>query len=333
VKIKLSTLSEMPIAVDSYGEKVSIMLNLGNHLREQPFAAIEKKMFGGRGEVFAQDRYISFKSNGSFSKLKKEETINYSDIGEFEPFNGSTGLEWNFAGTTGKFTIGLMFYGKVKGIGPQNIFWYDLKEFPPRSGAFYKLLSAVIPRTGLTANLKTSAVKNQLEEAMAVFNAEKTAEDIGLKLSLADVKYPGFSALQIAFSTLLAATTIATETTRDSYLEVFRSLDRIYINILKKLMVDYNAKLGNMFTREQKIYEADEKFQRLSSLWYLRQIMNLHFAEKHLPEAETTAWPLKVLKPRARTYQRNNMSKVEINLPTHEIYEEAIAHFDNVPTE
>ncbi len=325
MKIKLNTLSEMPIAVDSYGEKVSIMLNLGSHLREQPFAVIEKKMFGGSGEIFARDRYISFKSNGGFSKLKKEKTINYSDIVEFEPFNGSSGLEWNFTGTTGKFTIGLMFYGKVKGIGPQNIFWYDLKEFPPRSGAFYKLLSEVIPRTGLTANLKTSAVKNQLEDAMAVFYGEKSAEDIGLKLSLSDVKYPGFSALQTAFSTLLAATTIATDSTKDSYLELFRSLDSIYIKILKKLMVDYNAKLGNLFTREQKIYEADEKFQRLSSLWYLRQIMNLHFAEKHLPEDENLAWPLKVLKPRARTYRGSKVTSVEIKLPEPEIYEEAIA--------
>lgn len=324
MKIKLNTLSEMPIAVDSYGEKVSILLNLGNHLREQPFAVIEKKMFGGSGEVFTFDRFISFKSNGSFSKLKKEKTINYSDIVEFEPFNGSTGLEWNFAGATGKFTIGLMFYDKVKGIAPQNIFWYDIKEFPARSAAFYKLLSEVIPETGLTANLKTSAVKNQLEEAMAVFNEEKTARDIGLKLPLADVKYPGFHALQIAFSTLLAATTIATDSTRDSYLAIFKSMDKIYINILKKLMVNYNAKLGNLFTREQKIYEADEKFQRLSSLWYLRQIMNLNFAEKYLPEDETPAWPLKVLKPGARTFRGSKVTSVEIKLPATEIYEDAI---------
>ncbi len=102
----------------------------------------------------------------------------------------------------------------------------------------------MIPKTGLTANLKTSAVKNQLEEAMVVFNGDKTAEDIGLKLLLADVKYPGFHALQIAFSTLLAATTTAIDSTRDAYLDIFKSMDRIYISILEKLMVDYNAKLG-----------------------------------------------------------------------------------------
>ncbi len=182
----------------------------------------------------------------------------------------------------------------------------------------------MIPKTGLTANLKTSAVKNQLEEAMAVFNREKTAEDIGLKLPLAEVKYPGFHALQIAFSTLLAATTTATDSNRDAYLDIFKSMDRIYISILKKLMVDYNAKLGNFFTLEQKIYEADEKFQRLSSLWYLRQIMNLNFAEKHLPEDENLAWPLKVLKPRARTCRGSRATSVEIKLPEPEVFEAAI---------
>lgn len=330
MKINLNTLSEMPIAVDSYGEKVSVLLNLGNHLREQPFALIKKKMFGGSGEIFTPDRYIKFKSNRGFSKLKKETSINYSDIVEFKPFNGSTGLEWSFVGATGKFSIGLMFYGMVKRIGPQNIFWYDIKEFPARSAAFYNLLSEVIPKTGLTANFKTSAVKNQLEEAMAVFNAEKTADDIGLKLPFSDVKYPGFSALQIAFSTLLAATTIATDGTRDSYLDIFKSMDRIYINILKKLMVDYNAKLGNLFTREQKIYEADEKFQRLSSLWYLRQIMNMNFAAKYLPKDETSVWPMKVLKPRARTYRGTSAKNttVEIKLPEPEVFEAAIAKLE-----
>jgi len=89
-------------------------------------------------------------------------------------------------------------------------------------------------------------------------------------------------------------------------------------------MVDYNAKLGNLFTREQKIYEADEKFQRLSSLWYLRQIMNLHFASKYWSEDETLAWPLKVLKPRARIYRGSKVTSVEINLPEMETFQEAI---------
>ncbi len=130
--------------------------------------------------------------------------------------------------------------------------------------------------------------------------------------------------MQNAFSNLLIATTIATYDTKDSYLEVFRSLDGIYTGILKKLMVDCNAKLGNLFTRDQKIYEADDKFQRLSSLSYLRQIMNLHFASKYLSEDETLSWPLKVLKPRARTYRGGNVTYVEIKLPEIETFQEAI---------
>ena len=93
-------------------------------------------------------------------------------------------------------------------------------------------------------------------------------------------------------------------------------------------MVECNTTMGNIFNREQKIYEADGKFQKLSSLWYLRQIANLHFASKYLPKDKLRAWPMKVLKPRARIYQRNSTSRLEIKLPTPEDYEEAIAHFN-----
>jgi len=93
-------------------------------------------------------------------------------------------------------------------------------------------------------------------------------------------------------------------------------------------MVEYNRKLGNIFNRQQKICEADEKFQRLSSIWYLRQMASLHFASKHLPEDQTRAWPMKVLKPRAREGSRNNMKTLSIKLPEPEVYQEAIAFFD-----
>jgi hypothetical protein len=58
----------MPIAIDSYGDKVSNLLNLDRHPRDQPFALIKKALFGGKGEIFIQNRFIKFKSNGSFSK-------------------------------------------------------------------------------------------------------------------------------------------------------------------------------------------------------------------------------------------------------------------------
>ena len=63
MKIELNTLSEMPITIDSYGDKVSILLNLDRHSRDQPFALVEKAMFGGKGEIFTQDSFIKFKSN------------------------------------------------------------------------------------------------------------------------------------------------------------------------------------------------------------------------------------------------------------------------------
>ena len=77
MKIDLNTLSEMPIAIDSYGNKVSALLNLGIPLGDLPFAIIRKKMFGGGGEIFTSDRYIKFKSNGGKKKCVILIKINY----------------------------------------------------------------------------------------------------------------------------------------------------------------------------------------------------------------------------------------------------------------
>jgi hypothetical protein len=325
MKIKLNTLSEMPLVLDRYGEKVSALLNLGSNLKDQPFVLIEKKLFKGKGEIFTSDRFVSFESNGAFTKLKKQKNINYSDIVQMETFNGSTGLEWKFSGAPGDFRIGLVFYGRVKSINPRDIFWYEVDDFPGRSLGFYRLLKEVLPRTGLTSTLGVSSVKRRLEEAIALFEGSRTLEDIGLKLEGENAKYPGFTALQHAFASYLAGSATATETTRDGYLEIFRNLDGIYVRILRKLMTEYNSKLGNIFNREQKIYEADEKFQRLSSIWYLRQMVNLHFASEYLPKEKTGVWPMKVLKPRALVRSANKTRTVSIKLPEPEIFEEAIA--------
>lgn len=324
MRIELNTLSEMPIAIDSYGAKVSVLLNLDRNPADQPFALIEKAMFGGKGEIFTRDRFIKFKSNGGFSKLKKQQTVNYSDITELETFNSSDGLTWVLKGATGEFKIGIMFYGKVRGISPWNIFWYDIDEFPVRSGAFYALLSEVLPGTGLTSDLSSSSVKRKLEEAIDVFEGTRDVKDLNLKLNLGDASYPRFTVMQRAFADFLAGTAIATESTRDSYLEVFRKLNGIFIRMLRHLMPEFNAGMGNLFTREQKISNADEKFKRLSSIWYLRQIANLQFASKYLPEDETRVWPMKVVQPRARTTTTGNRRTSSIKLPDLEVFEEAI---------
>ncbi len=329
MKIDLNTLSEIPLAIDSYGEKTSALLDLWVPIGDLPFAIIQKKLFAGTGEIFTSDRFLKFKSNGGFSKLKNKKEIIYSDITEFASNSGSTRLSWDFIGASGKFNIGLVFYGQVKSLSPRDLFWYEVDDFPPRSKAFYDLISAVVPSTGITSELKTSSLKSRLKNAIEFFEGKRKAEDI--KLNLLNVIEPGFFALQHAFSMFLAGTTLATETTRGSYLEIYRSLDDIYVRILRKLMVDYNTTMGNIFNREQEIYEADEKFQKLSLLWYLRQIANLHFASKYLPMNETRAWPMKVLKPRARVYRGSSLAKLEIKLPTPEIYEEAIVHFDKKP--
>ncbi|OPL19481.1 MAG: hypothetical protein AVO35_10720 [Candidatus Aegiribacteria sp. MLS_C] len=63
------TLSKVPAALDTYGARVSSLLNTGEDLRGLPFAFVEKKMLGGKGELFLRDRCIRFRSNGGFNKL------------------------------------------------------------------------------------------------------------------------------------------------------------------------------------------------------------------------------------------------------------------------
>lgn len=325
MRIDKSVLTEMPIAIDNYGDKVATLLNLGVSLRDQPFAIIEKKLLGAKGEIFTTDRFIKFKANRGFSKLKEQEVVNYSDVTEFHQSNASTWLNCEFKGASGKFEVGLVFYGMVKALPPRDVFWYQVDDFPSRSAAFYKLLKVIVPGSGFTHDLKASSLKNRLENAIEFFEGNRRTED--MNLNLANVVEPGFFVLQQAFSLFLAGTTLANHSNRDNYLEVYRSLDNIYVRILRKLMVECNETMGNIFNREKKIYEADEKFQKLSSLWYLRQIASLHFASKYLPKEETRVWPMKVLKPRARIYRTNTMAKLQIKLPTPEEYEEAIAHF------
>lgn len=325
MKIGLDTLEEQPVSVESYGDKVSALLNLGDHPRNMPFAEIHKKMMSGKGEIFTRDRHISFKSNGGFTKLKEKETVNYSDVTGLEFNNASFWMEWKFSSSDDDFKIGLVFYGKVKGISPNDVFWYERDKFPERSGVFYRLISAVFPETGLLHELKADAVKRRLDDALDYFLGNRSLEDIGLEETLGNNLKPRYAAVQNAFGWYLAGTAASTDSTSDLWLDLFPHLNTIFAGMLEKLQEELLTVKGGVFTGEQQIYDAGEKFQRLSSIWYLRQIASLHFASKFLPEEENRPWPMKILAPRARLGMRNNRRTVNIKLPEPEVFQEAIS--------
>ena len=325
MNIGLDTLSTRQASVDQYGEKVAKLLNLGENPAEMPFALFEKKMLGGKGEVFTSHSYTSFKSNGGFTKLKKKVEVPYSDITSLEFNNASFWMEWKLSGDNGGFKLGLIYYGKVRGASPNDLFWYEKDEFPRRSEAFYSLLSAVLPKTGLTIELKPEKVRRRLDDALECFLGNRTLEEIGLQPVLGNSLRPRYAAVQNAFGWFLAGTAVATEDSRDGWLELFGRLDSIFARMIETLREEIITVNGGVLSGESRINEAGDKFSRLSSIWYLRQIANLHFASRYLPEEEVRAWPMKILIPRSRTGMRNNRTTVYINLPDEETFEEALS--------
>jgi hypothetical protein len=62
-----------------------------------------------------------------------------------------------------------------------------------------------------------------------------------MKLVVGNCLYPN-AAMQEAFSSFIAGTAIATDSTRNSYLEIFRGLNSFFARILKQLMNEISAK-------------------------------------------------------------------------------------------
>lgn len=318
------TVSAIRDAAARYGDSVSSLLALGEHTREIPCAMIEKRMLGAEGELFLRDRYVSFKSNGGFTKLKKQEALPYREVTGLEAHNGSTFLDWKFTGANGSFRVGLVYYGRVQGISPRDIFWYDKEGFPERSGAFYSLISVVLPQTGLTSDLKPGVVKGILQDALEYFLGRRSLEDSGMKDAVGNSLYPEYSAMVEAFTRFLAGTAAASGSAKDEFADLFGKLNRIFADMLGHLREETSVFGPGLLTGEQKVYDMGEKFERLSSVWYLREIAALHFAHGLVSPEESERWPLKVLKPRARETMRNNRRMVSIELPPLEVFDEAL---------
>lgn len=318
------TLDKNASSIESYGEKVSSLLGLGEHPRNIPFAAIEKKMLGAKGELFLKDRYVGFRSNGGFNRLKERTDVPYSEVTGLRTNSSSHFIDWKFTGSAASFKVGLVFYGRVKGINPRDIFWYELEEFPRRSGAFYSLVSVILPQTGLASDLKPAAVRRTLRDALEYFLGTRSIDDSGLKDAVGNSLYPEYSVMVEAFTRFLAGTAGASAESAGAFLDIFRDLDGIFADMVSHLRESMAGFNPGRFAGDRQVYDMGEKFERLSTIWYLRQIAALHFAGRHLGEEETKAWPIKILKPRAVERMSNNRRTVSIDLPGQEVFDETL---------
>ncbi|MBN2608657.1 MAG: hypothetical protein JXA64_06040, partial [Candidatus Fermentibacteraceae bacterium] len=252
------------------------------------------------------------------------ESVPYSEITKLQANNASNFLDWKFVGTGGCFKVGLVYYGSIRGISPRDIFWYDIDNFPERSGAFYSLVSTILPRTGLTGELKPAAVRRALQDSLEYFQGTRSLEDSGMKDTVGNSLYPRYSAMVEAFTRFLAGTAASPEAAVDDFLGIFGDLDRIFAEMLAVLRDSLSGFKPGIFTGDQQVFDMGERFERLSSIWYLRQIAALHFASGRLDAEKVRHWSLKVLKPRARVRMQNNRKTVSIELPGPEVFEQAL---------
>jgi len=244
-------------------------------------------------------------------------------VTELSANNASNFLDLKFIGSGGSFKVGLVYYGSVKGIDPRDIFWYDVDSFPERSGAFYSLVSAILPETGLAGDLKPESVRRTLQESLEYFKGNRAIEDLEIRDVVGNTLYPQYSAMVEAFTRFLAGTAASSGSSSEGYIEVFRDLDRIFAEMLVTARDSLAGFKPGRFTGDRKVYDTGERFERLSSVWYLRQIAALHFAPGLLGKDGIRHWSMLVLKP-ARETTSNKRRMVSIELPEPEIFDKAI---------
>lgn len=322
MKIDLDTLDKQKDLATRHGGAVAALLGLNDGLDRQPLFEIERGLLGAAGEVLAGDRFLEFKSDKGFGKLKSSRSVSYSDITEVA-FDGlASWHRWVFSGATGRFEIMFTYYGSHNGIGPGDHMWYDADTFPARSLAFWQAVGAILPRTGVApARYSVSTVEDSLEEAVSSFEqTSQLASDGFMQVSQND-SYAPWTALYNSFSWFVAGAASSSGEAEESWLRLFRKLDTQYARILTRFLSEIERQGGRLLEKETAILSLGDQFQRLSALWYLRQLLRLHLAEKHMQQDEIRHWTLKLLTPRARIYSNER----KIQLPPRELFEEQIS--------
>jgi hypothetical protein len=325
VRIDLDTIEKQNMMAERHGGAVASLLGLDDGLESQPLFEMERSLFGAGGEVLTRDRHVAFKSDKAFSKLKSSETIPLAEIVDLQFDGGASWTRWTFSGAPGRFVIGLVHYGSHNGIGPGEHIWYDIDTFPARSGAFVKAVGASVAGSGLHPGFDfPSTVQEHLEEAVAAFEASgRLAADRLTDVTQNDV-YAPWTAVYRAFSWALAGFSASSGNDADAWLRLFGKLDGFYAKVLKRLQGEIETLGGRLLDRESAILSLNDQFERLSGIWYIRQMLRVHLADTRLPAGDIRPWTLKLLKPRARRYA----NELKIDLPDPSLFEEQIRELE-----
>lgn len=318
MRIDAGTANAMQTAAAEFGGAVAVMPGLGVSLADLALFSLDRGLFGSKGELFASDRFITFRSDRGFGRLKDSKTIPYSGITSLEFDGAASWLRWTFGGADGKIEIELENYTGRNGLGSGQMVWYDIDSFPSRSLLFYRAAGMVTRGSGAVSAFNHPApVSRALEEAVSSF--EHSPSLVSESLSQPN-PYHLWTGIFEAFCSFLAGTALSTGIDTAAWLELFRSLDGFYARILARFLTEIDERSGAILSKESAINSLSDQFDRLTALWYVRQIARLHFADRHADPASIRPWSLSVLTPRALPAG----GRLSIKLRERSMYEEEI---------
>ncbi|MDM7992243.1 MAG: hypothetical protein QUS11_02910 [Candidatus Fermentibacter sp.] len=299
-------------------DAVSTMLGLPAALAPGAFVTLDSGLFGTKGEVLTPEGHVSFKCDKGLKKTKKAVTTLYREVTSIE-FDG-TGpfFRWTFRGAGGGFDLELSNYEGRNGLGARQIFWYDIEDYPVRSGLFYRAAGQVVSRSAARSHFDhPSPVSRRIEEAVSSFEAGPGL--VSESLSQPD-PYFLWAGVFDGFCSFLAGSTMACDSDASGWVDLFMSLDGFYARILTRFLKEIDERSGPSLSRESSILALSDQFDRLSALWYARRIARLHFAEGRVDSQRIREWNPSLLTPRALQAG----GRISIRLRERSMYEEEI---------
>jgi hypothetical protein len=286
----------------------------GINLSSTTLFELKKSLFGGKGILFTRDALVEFGCDRGFSRLKDSKRQPWRELTSLETDGASTWTRWRFHGPVRDVELELEHYRGRNGLGAGQIFWYDPEEFPVRAALFYDTAAMILADSPMRSMYDgTAAAVRTLDEAVSAFEAGPLhSESVTLNNPFA-----AWSGMRDAFAAVVAGTMLASDRDAQEWQRVLSSLDLYYARVLARFLREIEEKSSSLM-RESAILSLGDQFDRLTSLWYTRQIARLCFSARR--GWETLDWTMGLLAP--RPLQAGN--RLSIRLKERSLYEEEI---------
>lgn len=287
---------------------------LGVSLSSIPLYELRKGLFGGKGTLFTRDALVEFGCDRGFSRLKETKRQPWGELASLETDGASTWTRWRFHGPVRDVELELEHYRGRNGLGAGQIFWYDPEEFPHRAALFYDTAAMILAESPMRSLYDgTAAAVRSLDEAMSAFEAGPLHSESVTQSN----PFAAWSGMRNAFSAVTAGTMLASDSDAEEWQRILSGLDSYYARVLSRFLKEIDDKSSSLM-RESAILSLGDQFDRLTSLWYTRQIARLCFSARR--GWETLDWTMGLLTPRPLSAG----NKLSIRLKERSAYEEEI---------